>query len=111
VYVSSIAHSEYKVLSKYYIYLVVRGERPLMINGCLFICTCVGWCCCVGLIDVVFYLSRRCLACVGWDVDTSLFLRTIVNLETLNGQNRWEPGLERCLCVLEVLTLQGRTRG
>jgi hypothetical protein len=45
--------------------------------------------------------------CLGWDVDTSLFLRTVASPETLNGQNRWEPGLERCLCVLEVLTIAG----
>jgi hypothetical protein len=25
--------------------------------------------------------------------------------DTLNGLNRWEPGLEHCLCVLEVLTI------
>jgi hypothetical protein len=44
---------------------------------------------------------------LGWDVDTSMFLRTVASPETLNGQNRWEPGLERCLCVLEVLTIAG----
>ena len=60
-----------------------------------------------GLIDVAFELSRHGLACVGRDVDTSLFLITVTNLETLNGQNRWEPSLERCLCVLEVLTFVG----
>jgi hypothetical protein len=43
-----------------------------------------------------------------WDVDTSLFLRTVAIPETLNGENQWEPGLERCLCVVEVLTLQGK---
>jgi hypothetical protein len=46
-------------------------------------------------------------ACVGWDVDTSMFLRTVTSPETLNGSNRREPGLERCLCVLEVLTIAG----
>jgi hypothetical protein len=57
-----------------------------------------------SLVGIVLLVSRR-------DVDTSLFLRTVANLETLNGQNRWEPGLEHCLCVLEVLTLQGRMGG
>ena len=49
--------------------------------------------------------------CVGRDVDTSMLLRTVASPETLNGYRRWETGLERCLCVLEVLTLQGRTGG
>jgi hypothetical protein len=62
-------------------------------------------------VNVVFYLIRLGLACVGRDVDTFLFLRIVTSLETLNGQNRWEPRLEHCLCVLELLTLQGRTGG
>jgi hypothetical protein len=64
-----------------------------------------------GLIDVVFFLSRHDLASDGRDVDTSLLLIIVTNLETLNGQNRWEPRIEHCLCVLEVLTLQGRMGG
>jgi hypothetical protein len=54
-----------------------------------------------------FSLVGLDLFVLGWDVDTSLFLRTVASPETLNGQNRWEPGLERCLCVLEVLTIAG----
>jgi len=54
-----------------------------------------------------FFACQLGLVCLGWDVDTSLFLRTVASLETLNGQNRWEPGLEHCLCVLEVLTIAG----
>jgi len=60
-----------------------------------------------GLIDFVLYLSRCDIARVGQDADSSLFLRKIASLETLNGQNRWEPRLEHCLCVLEVLTIAG----
>jgi hypothetical protein len=48
---------------------------------------------------------------LGGDVDTSLFLRVIASPETLNGQNQLDPGLERCLCVLEVLTMQDRLGG
>jgi len=63
----------------------------------------------VHLVSVV--LGRNHLiawsACVGRDVDTSMFLRTVASPKTLNGLNRWEPGLERCLCVLEVLTIAG----
>ena len=57
---------------------------------------------------MLLLFGRLGLACVGRDVDTSLFLRKVSNLETLNVQNRWEPGFEHCLGVLEVLTLQGR---
>jgi hypothetical protein len=52
--------------------------------------------------------GRLGLACVVRDVDTSLFLRKVSNLETLNGQNRWEPWFEHCLCVLRILILKGR---
>jgi hypothetical protein len=66
---------------------------------------------CWVVLMLSFNLSRSCLACVGRDVDTSLFFRTVASLETLIGQNRWEPGLKHCLCVLKVLTLQGRMGG
>jgi hypothetical protein len=58
----------------------------------------------IDVVDLVFWVW---FACVEWDVDASLFLRTVASPETLNGQNRWEPGLEHCLCVLEVLTIAG----
>jgi hypothetical protein len=65
----------------------------------------VAWCwlCWDWLMLPLF--GRLGLACVGRDVDTSLFLRKVSNLETLNGQNRWEPGFEHCLCVLDILIL------
>jgi hypothetical protein len=44
---------------------------------------------------------------VGRVVDTSMILRTVVSPETSMVKIDGNPGLERCLCVLEVLTIAG----
>jgi hypothetical protein len=59
------------------------------------------------IVDVIFLAYLVGLDYVERDVDISLFLKTDAIPETLNGQNQWEPGLEHCLCFLEVLSIAG----
>ena len=45
------------------------------------------WIVVLCVINVVLGRKLLCAwsACVGWDIDTSMFLRTVANPETLNG--------------------------
>jgi hypothetical protein len=83
-------------------WILISNSRSQLKGYVTVLLCCLPW---VGLMRVLSLVGLS--VSVGRVVDTSMFLRTVASPETLNGYNRWKPGLERCLCVLEVLTIAG----